>query len=936
MDTNEAGWETVRKRPPKPSHGSEQVSLTRTASQASHPQPAARKSRSKPLNPSPSKAPAAGHVYQPRQGRERGGRREPRGSSDAQFRQAAPARKGKQAREDARQALQAEARKSEKDVFTGRRHCLSCGKAFSAIESLAEHLKKHDGVNSDDYKVLHYERQRARGGAAPRPSRTGFTTSDLFEAALAKARLRKESRTDSSKATSRQRRAQNSGTVVASTGLARNVSKAPKVKASSNKQDGLQSIEEDERLRLESAFQGLKLKRTRRLAKRTKRVTAVKKFVMLERVAAAQRLVERATSRVRDFEQQKNLFGDKTLDETESIKQEAEIAALLVALSKAEDGLREAKAQMQKKVTARQHVMNLLYVSLRSDAVNEGLSEMGSIDYDQKAASEVLALFDELDASVSEDEGKDKEEGKEEASDWPATPPNDGCPNEEQSLGEIVQNQKAEEPMTPSNSSISDFEGPPDLLTAWASSAGLNQQFAEFLNMEAPAMNSADSVDSRASQGWNENADGVLRENLADGDDLSGSSSDETSCLADMETNVLADWANTAGSGGIDFQSLLFAQEENSRSPSPPKRVDSGNGSMSAMKTQEKGVTLRVAHQSESPCNQSIVFLEGNVKLDLGGSTSGVDKLGVETNAQDDIRRAASGNAKEDESAGSGVIMPMQPPQPTVNKAKTVRSYAAVLSGKPHKMASLDKEIGTDSAIAEADPDLGENFETKKKKRKKKKKKPVADGSHSQPLEGQESNLARAFACDMCGVACSTSGDLQEHLRGKLHANKAARDAMISMEEHTRESVLMESPIPGTVKAVDDAVVALLTRLNELQHNSLVRHNEERSKAHRWLTNGTKEVTRALTKGKLKAMILASNIENPLDDAISKIVEGVRSQGVFAVYALNRKKLGRIFHFRKKMSVVGILDLNGVQPLFQHLQESVEASPQVRVGIVDL
>lgn len=103
------------------------------------------------------------------------------------------------------------------------------------------------------------------------------------------------------------------------------------------------------------------------------------------------------------------------------------------------------------------------------------------------------------------------------------------------------------------------------------------------------------------------------------------------------------------------------------------------------------------------------------------------------------------------------------------------------------------------------------------------------------------------------------------------------------------------------------------------------------SKAHRWMTSGAKEVLRAISRGKIKGVFIAPDIDAPMDDLMTTIVEKANAQKILSIYALSRKKLGRIYQTRKKMAVVGLLDLNGVDPLFKELVEVVEKWPQIRV-----
>lgn len=140
-----------------------------------------------------------------------------------------------------------EAKKSKPDLFTSMYHCLSCGKSFKQVGALADHLLKHDGVNSSDYKVLQYQQQHAQHKTAPRASKTGFMFGDLLDAAVAKSS--KKSSVEKSDRAPR---------IVVSTGADHRIAK-PKEKVKKVEQ-GPERITREERAKLESAFEGLRLK----------------------------------------------------------------------------------------------------------------------------------------------------------------------------------------------------------------------------------------------------------------------------------------------------------------------------------------------------------------------------------------------------------------------------------------------------------------------------------------------------------------------------------------------------------------------------------------------------------------------------------------------------------------------------------------------------
>lgn len=97
------------------------------------------------------------------------------------------------------------------------------------------------------------------------------------------------------------------------------------------------------------------------------------------------------------------------------------------------------------------------------------------------------------------------------------------------------------------------------------------------------------------------------------------------------------------------------------------------------------------------------------------------------------------------------------------------------------------------------------------------------------------------------------------------------------------------------------------------------------------MLSGTREVSRAITRGRIKALIIAPDIEVPVSDVLSSLVEQAKSSNIFAILALTRKKLGGIYNVRKKMSLVGITDLDGVEILFRELVDIVQKNPTVQL-----
>lgn len=82
-----------------------------------------------------------------------------------------------------------------------------------------------------------------------------------------------------------------------------------------------------------------------------------------------------------------------------------------------------------------------------------------------------------------------------------------------------------------------------------------------------------------------------------------------------------------------------------------------------------------------------------------------------------------------------------------------------------------------------------------------------------------------------------------------------------------------------------------------------------------------KEVQQAIKHRKAKAVIAACDVDPPLDVALTELTQAAASQEIPVIYALNRRKLGSIFHYRKKMSCIAVLDWQGAGEEFRRAKE---------------
>jgi len=90
----------------------------------------------------------------------------------------------------------------------------------------------------------------------------------------------------------------------------------------------------------------------------------------------------------------------------------------------------------------------------------------------------------------------------------------------------------------------------------------------------------------------------------------------------------------------------------------------------------------------------------------------------------------------------------------------------------------------------------------------------------------------------------------------------------------------------------------------------------------RWYVCGLREVRKSVKLGKAKAVLLAPNIEQVeaeggLTDSVDDILASCTAAEVPVVFALSRKKMGEVYGFRKRMSAIAVLEVGGVQDVFE-------------------
>ncbi|WIA32847.1 hypothetical protein OEZ86_006024 [Tetradesmus obliquus] len=133
------------------------------------------------------------------------------------------------------------------------------------------------------------------------------------------------------------------------------------------------------------------------------------------------------------------------------------------------------------------------------------------------------------------------------------------------------------------------------------------------------------------------------------------------------------------------------------------------------------------------------------------------------------------------------------------------------------------------------------------------------------------------------------------------------------------------------------AVAGLLTSIKGFQDRAMAK-NPAKANMRRWYVCGLREVRKAIKSGKARAVLLAPNIEQieaegGLNDSVDDIIASCGAASVPVVFALSRKKMGEVYGFRKRMSAIALLEVGGVQEVFdQVLSLAAEGRSRQLVG----
>ena len=82
------------------------------------------------------------------------------------------------------------------------------------------------------------------------------------------------------------------------------------------------------------------------------------------------------------------------------------------------------------------------------------------------------------------------------------------------------------------------------------------------------------------------------------------------------------------------------------------------------------------------------------------------------------------------------------------------------------------------------------------------------------------------------------------------------------------------------------------------------------------MVSGFAEVKKHLIRGSVKLIVVAKNLDETIESKVSELQGIAQEHAVPVVFALTRKKIGQIYHVRKKMSVVALFDYHDFENLF--------------------
>jgi ribosomal protein L7Ae-like RNA K-turn-binding protein len=250
-----------------------------------------------------------------------------------------------------------------------------------------------------------------------------------------------------------------------------------------------------------------------------------------------------------------------------------------------------------------------------------------------------------------------------------------------------------------------------------------------------------------------------------------------------------------------------------------------------------------------------------------------------------------------------------------------------------------------------------------------------ADKSHKscEKVRSEESSLNAAIdapefvpsmsiddrkCCDTCGVHFNSVSQWASHITSRSHQRKVmhfASQELCEENQNSRDALpisklgelkIRPKTYVGRTDDLEEYVDQIITEdINSLAQNFLSRliawqerikqTDPKNAKRKRRLVAGIREASKFAKIGKLILVIVAPNIQPlitsssdspspkyPIDDLLATC----RKSGVPIVFALSRKKMGKLLGQRKSVSLFAVLDASGAEQDLHMLVQTAEKS----------
>jgi len=206
--------------------------------------------------------------------------------------------------------------------------------------------------------------------------------------------------------------------------------------------------------------------------------------------------------------------------------------------------------------------------------------------------------------------------------------------------------------------------------------------------------------------------------------------------------------------------------------------------------------------------------------------------------------------------------------------------------------------------------------------------------------------------CDTCGVYFDSVSQWASHITSKSHQRKVIRFASHELCEGNGRSMdampisklgelkIQPKTYVGRTDDLEKYVDQIITDdLNSLTQNFVAQLivwqerikqiDPKNARKKRRLVAGIREASKFAKIGKLVLVIMAPNIQpltasSPPKYPIDELIATCRQHGVPIVFALSRKKMGKLLGQRKSVSLFAILDASGAEQDFHMLVQTGE------------